>query len=173
MDKFNQLLADPILLLQMVYYVLSAIALIASAFGFAKNRKLKSLTSLDIGDKVASKAKEFNDIAEEKINEFKEASIIAIENVLTGVVEKITSTNTAVVKAVILANSKAENASKDLLTVLEEVGNTDVKEIVNSAKEAINKSIEESKNKEIEKQNKKNEMLNALNAISNNNINPM
>lgn len=165
MDKLNELLADPLLLLQMVYYVLSAIALIASAFGFAKNRKLKSLTSLDIGEKVASKAKEFNDIAEDKINEFKAASITAIENVLTGVVEKITSTNTAVVKAVILANSKAENASKDLLSVLEEVGNTDVKEIVNSAKEAINKSVEETKQKKLTKKEKEAQMLKDLDKV--------
>ena len=166
MDNLNELLADPLLLLQMVYYVLSAIALIASAFGFAKNRKLKSLTSLDISNKVSEKAKEFNSVAEDKINEFKAASISAIENVLTGVVEKITATNTAVVKAVILANSKAENASKDLLNVLQDVSNTDVKEIVNSAKEAINKSVEEEQQKIQAKKQQEALLLEELNTIN-------
>ncbi len=168
MDKLNELLADPLLLLQMVYYILSAISIIAAAFGFAKNRKLKSLTSLDIGNKVADKASEFNKLAEDKINEFKAASISAIENVLTGVVEKITATNTAVVKAVILANSKAENASKDLLNVLQEVSNTDVKEIVNSAKKAIDKSVAETQKKAISKTEQKNQMLKELDNVNTN-----
>lgn len=119
-----QLLENPLVLLQLIYYAAAIISLLGGAIIASTSKKVKAKTSNEIADKVSS-------AAHTSLIEIKQEVTEAVIQEATPILNKILTACEDVVKAATLATSKSKEAPLTLLDVLHHAAsNTDTTELI-------------------------------------------
>ena len=126
---WSLLLANPLVIFQIIYYVLAAISLIIGGFGLLKSKKSKVKTSEEIAGEVSKQA----DLAKEHII----ATTIAL---ITPLFKKLNSQNSDIIKALVMSKSQNNN---DTLALLDLLKNAQSGEDLTELVERIKKEAEE------------------------------
>lgn len=127
---WSRALSNPLILLQLFYYLLAAISLIVGGIGLVKAKAKKIKDHEQIANSVKEAA-----VAEGK--ELKEQAICVVTEVVTPVISYFKNTQDNIIKALILAQSGDKNAALDLVNLLQTSTTTDVTGIVDDVKKAI------------------------------------
>lgn len=132
--NYAELLQDPLMLIQILYYGIAAISLIVGGLGvlFSKKKKVKSAD--EIASKVEAKAKAGYD-------ELKVLVAEVLQNQLAPILNSAVNSNKAVVKAITLSTSKSKEAPVALLDILQQVSDIDTSKIIDEAREQVLKNI--------------------------------
>ena len=147
---------NPVMLMQVVYYILAAVSVILGAVITARSRKHKAKTSNDIASKTEAAVAAASGAAKQELVDSVTALIL---EKIGPMLEACVHSNKNVVKAIAVSNSKAKDAPITLLDILEDSSNLDVTELLNSLRLDAIAKIEAS---ETERAN----TLNMLKAIS-------
>lgn len=139
---WSKLMANPLTVIQIIYYVLAAVSLILGGFGLFSARKKKAKTSEEIATAVSTKATEAG-------NDLKEESLELLNNTISPIIAKLQEQNQALIQAFILAQSGDPDAKLALIKLLNKVSSEDINDIVNNITKAIEKiKISKAKTKE-------------------------
>ena len=120
--------------MQIVYYAIAAISLIAGGLGVASSKKKKVKSAEDIAAIVDKRVKEGCDMFAIQYTELLNKNLLPVFHT-------IADTNKAVVKAITVSTSKAKEAPVALLDLLKEVSDVDVESVIESAREDVLKHI--------------------------------
>ena len=128
---WTQLLANPVVLLQLGYWALSILTLVVGMFASLFGKKVKVKTADDIASSVAS-------VAETSLTQIKESITETVIAEFTPILQTILKDLENVVKAVTLSTSKSENAPIALLDVLQDtVSSTDVNALIDNVRQSV------------------------------------
>lgn len=130
----EELLANPIILMQLAYYAIAALSIIIGGFGVLRSKKKKVKSADEIAALIDIRTKESIDDMQDKFMKMLDESLLPL-------VQKTVDTNKQIVKAVTLSTSKMKDAPVALLDTLKEIGDVDVNEMLESAKESVTKNI--------------------------------
>ena len=127
---WSRALANPLILLQLFYYLLAAISLIIGGIGLfkAKVKKLKD------HEQIAASVKE---AADAQAKEMKEEAVVIVSEVVSPVISSFKVTQDNIIKAFILSQSGDKNAALDLVNLLQQSTETDVTHIADDVRKAI------------------------------------
>ena len=126
-----QLLENPLVLLQLIYYAAAIISLIGGAIIASTGKKVKAKTSDEIADKVS-------DAAATSLQEIKREVTETVIQEATPILNRILSACEDVVKAATLATSKSKEAPLALLDVLHHAtSNTDTTELIGQIRQNV------------------------------------
>lgn len=134
---FSAIMSNPIMLLQLFYYLLAAGSLIFSGVAFFKSRKHKAKTSGEIASEVALKAKDLEKIAEGKLNDVEERALAMMSDIITPALDNIRKQNETLIQATVLARSGDEESTLALLELLRKSGTEGVDETATAVKTRI------------------------------------
>lgn len=139
-------LSNPLVLLQLFYYILAAISLILGGFGLAKAKKQKVKTAEDIATAVEEKATASLEVIENNVTEY-------VTTTLAPVLVNMESRIHAIIEALILAQSNDPNAKLAIVNLLKNVSVESLEEISNTITKAIKeaKKVKDSAKKEATK----------------------
>lgn len=147
---FSRLMANPLMVIQLVYYILAALSLVAGGVGLLKAKKSKVKDHDEIASSVASKATKASE-------ELKNEAVNLISGIVTPVCEKLQSQNQAIIEALILAQSGDEGSKLALINLLKQTATEDVTlvsdNIIKSIKDAnaFKEKVKEQASKVVEK----------------------
>ena len=139
-------LSNPLVLIQLIYYILAAGSVILGGFGLLKAKKSKIKTVDEITAAITTKATNTSKALETKVIEL-------ATSLVTPVFEKLKSQNQAIIEALVLAQS-GDKASK--LALIDLLKNSATEDVSLTA-DTIIKAVEESaalKEKALEEANK-------------------
>ena len=139
-------LSNPIILIQLFYYILAALSLILGGFGLAKAKKQKVKTAEDIATAVEEKATASMEVIENNVTEYVTATLAPV---LVNVETRIH----AIIEALILAQSNDPNSKLALVKLLKNVSVESLEEISDTITKAIKeaKKVKDSAKKEATK----------------------
>ena len=141
------LFENPVMLMQVIYYAIAAISLIAASVLATRSKKIKVKTSEEVAAQTASA---FNTSNEEFRLKLTSELLGVVNEKLMPALNTCVNTNQNVVKAIAISNSKDRNAPVALLDVLREVADTTVETVVDEAIASAEKHIEESEARKTE-----------------------
>jgi hypothetical protein len=135
---YTELIKNPITLFMAAYYILAIISvligIVASLFG--KKKKVK--TSNEIAAAVDTRAKE-------ACGEMKSDFIAEVSTVLEPFFKTMSSTQEAIIEAIVLMNSKDDNSHMQALECLKKVSSADVKGVISTVHTELAKVIQAKK----------------------------
>lgn len=132
----EELLANPLILMQLVYYVIAVLSIIVGGLGVFKAKKKKIKTADDIASLIDSRTQEAQEALQTKF-------LSLIDETLLPLIQKTVDTNKQVVKAITLSTSKMKEAPIALLDTLKEIGDIDTNEMLESAKTSVIKNMKQ------------------------------
>lgn len=133
---WSELLTNPVIILQAVYYVLAVISVIVTITWamLGKNKKVKS------SDEIANKVSE---AATDSFDKIKASVIDTVLTEFTPIFQGLLDKFENVVKAITLSTSKDKNAPVALLDVLQDAAkSTDAQAIIESVKQELSSHFE-------------------------------
>jgi hypothetical protein len=147
---FSKVLANPLMIIQLGYYILAAISIILGGFGLFKSKKKKIKTIDEITSSINEKALSSS-------TALQEVSTNLITSLITPTLEKLQTQNQAIIEAFILAQSGDKDSKLALVDLLKNTATEDVTllsdnlikaveeaaKIKEKAKEEANKVIKE------------------------------
>lgn len=142
----EELLSNPLILMQLAYYVIAALSIILGGFGVLRSKKKKVKTADDMAALIESKTTEAYQNLQTQFLQLLDESLLPL-------VQKTVDTNKQIVKAVTLSTSKMKDAPIALLDTLKEIGDINTAEMLESAKASVIKNMkakETSKTKIVE-----------------------
>ena len=125
---------NPVMLMQVVYYALAVFSIIFGTVVAAKSRKHKSKTSNDIANETVAAV---NSAGTATKNELVSAVTSIILDNIAPVLNACVRSNTNVVKAIALSNSKSKDAPVTLLDVLSDSSNIDITELLTNLRTEV------------------------------------
>ena len=151
---YGKIFSNPVMIFQIIYYVIAIIAVIISGILASKSKKWKSITTADWQTVAENKMKEMQArTTEQNMKYFSENLMPLIKTIL--------SNEQNIVKSIAISMNKDKNAPIAVLDILQEVSsNVDTDKIINEAKESLeeaNKAKEEAiakANKELDELSK-------------------
>lgn len=150
------LFENPVMLMQVIYYAIAAISLIAASVLATRSKKIKVKTSEEVAAQTASALSASNEEFRVRLT----SELLGVVNdKLIPALNTCVNTNQSVVKAIAVSNSKDKNAPVALLDVLHEVADAAIEVTVNEAIASVEKHLEESEARRAE-------TLNALHDIT-------
>lgn len=134
---WTKLLENPIILLQLVYWVLAIVSVIAGALISSNSKKTKAKTANEISEGVEGICKEYLEKMKHELTE------VVISDA-TPILQKILYAFEDVIKAVTLSTSKSKEAPLALLDLLQHAANsTDVSSLIDSLRKVIEEQVDE------------------------------
>lgn len=136
---WTKLLSNPLIILQLGYYLLAAISIVVGGFGLVKSKK--------------KKIKDHNQIAalvSEQAISAKEDLVATTVALITPLFEKLGTQNSSIIKALIMSKSKDDSDTLALLDLLKDAQSGEdlsalIERIKTEATEAFNKKLTEQK----------------------------
>ena len=125
-------LSNPLVLIQLIYYILAAGSVILGGFGLLKAKKSKIKTVDEITAAITTKATNTSKALETKVIEL-------ATSLVTPVFEKLKSQNQAIIEALVLAQSGDKDSKLALINLLKSTASDDITLL----SEAMKKTIEE------------------------------
>ena len=143
---WSRLLANPLVVIQLGYYVLAAISLIIGGIGVFKARIKKVKDHNQIASSVDKHA---NDAAEA----LKAEAIALVTGIVSPVFDKLRTQNQAIIEALVLAQSGDKDSKLALINLLKNTATEDVTLVTDSITKAIESSatMKEKAKKEADK----------------------
>lgn len=133
---YSQLLTNPIVIFQLVYWVIMALTAFVGFVIAIRNKGVKAKTS----DEIASKVSEGSDA-------FRENLINVVTDVVKSEILPLAQASVKsgkeAVKAILLSNSKSKEAPSALLDVFAESSDIDISNIVDEVRETLSKATAE------------------------------
>jgi hypothetical protein len=124
---WSKLLSNPVMIFQIIYYILAALTLVVGGFGLVKSKKQKVKTSTEIAESVTQAAGSAG-------NRLIETALALI----TPLFEKLKSQNEDIIKALIIAKSDKLNDTIALLDLLKNAHSTeDIVALVERIKQEV------------------------------------
>lgn len=124
---WSKLLSNPVMIFQIIYYILAALTLVVGGFGLVKAKKQKVKTSTEIAESVTQAAGSAG-------NRLIETALALI----TPLFEKLKSQNEDIIKALIIAKSDKLNDTIALLDLLKNAHSTeDIVALVERIKQEV------------------------------------
>lgn len=132
---FSKLLSNPVMLFQLIYYLLAAISLIAGGVGLFKSRKTKAKTSKQIADEVSLSAN---------------ASFLKVEGMVTDifsttvipVIQQIQTQNHQILEALIISKNTDADSQIALIDLLKRASkDVDIEALAETTKENIKNAV--------------------------------
>lgn len=133
---WTSLLSNPIMVVQIVYYILAVLSVCIGIVAFLRNKN----KSVKTADEIASKVSE---CASSELSKIREQVVEVVMAEATPVLNNIMTAAQNVVKAVALSTSTSKEAPIALLDTLKDVSSVDVSKIIDEVRENVSKSIEE------------------------------
>lgn len=121
---WSRVLSNPLIIIQMFYYLLAATSVIAGGLGLAKSRKNKAKTVAEI-----SKESEAN-------------AMLIVSEIVVPVFKKLQLQNQKVIEALVLSQSEDKESKVALINLLEETAVENIEDISTSIKSSITKAME-------------------------------
>lgn len=151
---YGKIFSNPVMIFQIIYYVIAIIAVIISGILASKSKKWKSITTANWQTVAENKMKEMQArTTEQNMKYFSENLMPLIKTIL--------SNEQNIVKSIAISMNKDKNAPIAVLDILQEVSsNVDTDKIISEAKESLeeaNKAKEEAiakANKELDELSK-------------------
>lgn len=131
---WETILNEPLLMLQMLYYIIAALSIIVGGLGLSSSKKKKVKTADDIAALVDARVKEGCVLFSTQYADLLKTNMLPIFNT-------VVDTNKAVVKAITLSTSKSKEAPVALLDLFKDVSNVDVEEAIENARQEVLKNI--------------------------------
>lgn len=125
---------NPVMLMQVVYYALAVFSIVFGAVVAAKSRKHKSKTSNDIANETVAAVNSAGAATKDEL--VSAVTSIILDNIAP-VLNACVHSNTNVVKAIALSNSKAKDAPVTLLDVLSDSSNIDIAELLTNLRTEV------------------------------------
>ena len=147
---------NPVMLMQVIYYALAVFSIVFGAVVAAKSRKHKSKTSNDIANETVAAVNSAGAATKDEL--VSAVTSIILDNIAP-VLNACVHSNTNVVKAIALSNSKSKDAPVTLLDVLSDSSNIDIAELLTNLK---NEAVAKIESEEAERVS----TLNALQTIA-------
>lgn len=141
------LFENPVMLMQVIYYAIAAISIVAASALATRSKKIKVKTSEEVAAQTASV---YNTSNEEFRLKLTSELLGVVNEKLMPALNTCVNTNQNVVKAIAISNSKDKNAPVALLDVLREVADATVETVVDEAIASAEKHIEESEARKTE-----------------------
>lgn len=116
---FSKILSNPLMIIQLGYYILAAISIILGGFGIFKSKKKKIKTIDEITSSITEKARSSS-------TALQEVSTNLITSLITPTLEKLQTQNQAIIEAFILAQSGDKNSKLALVELLKNTATEDV-----------------------------------------------
>lgn len=126
---WSRLLSNPVILLQLVYYIVAFVSIVIGGFGLVKSKNKKVKTAEEIASAVAKQAT----VAKDQLVE----TTIAL---ITPVFEKLNNQNADIIKALVMSKSK-DNA--DTLALLDLLKDSQTGEDITALVERIKTALTE------------------------------
>ena len=127
---YTKLLSNPVMLIQIVYYIILCVSAIAGIVYAARSRKAKVKTANEIASAVDTRAQDTQDMLKQYVSDlFKDSVIPALQN--------IQNLNQNAVKAVALSTSKSKEAPLALLELLNDPANANMSTLVEALKTKV------------------------------------
>ena len=130
------IMEEPLLVLQLVYYIIAAISIVVGGLGACASKKKKVKTAEDIASIVDIRVKEGCEAFAVEYADLLQTNLLPIFN-------NVVDTNKAIVKAVTISTSKTKEAPIALLDVLKEVSDVDIEKTIDEARQKVLKNIED------------------------------
>lgn len=135
---WTKLLENPIMLLQLAYWVLAIVSVVAGALISSHSKKTKAKTANEISEGVEGICKEYLEKMKHELTE------VVISDA-TPILQKILYSFEDVIKAVTLSTSKSKEAPLALLDLLQHAANsTDVSSLIDGLRKVIEEQADES-----------------------------
>lgn len=131
---WNTILEEPLLAMQLLYYVIAALSIIIGGFGIATSKRKKVKTADEIASQVDARVKEGCEIFAIQYADLLKSNMLPVFNT-------VVDTNKAVVKAITLSTSKSKEAPVALLDVLKAISDVDVEKDIDNARQEVLKNI--------------------------------
>ena len=138
--NWTELIENPVMLMQLAYYVLAALSIIISSFAALSSKKKKVKTANEIADAVDARVQAGVEAFATQYSEYLKESLLPV-------ISQMVETNKTVVKAITLSTSKAKEAPIALLDVLQEVSDVDAAKLIDEARASVLKNMSESEKK--------------------------
>ena len=136
---WSRVLSNPVIILQIVYYVLAAVSLISSGIVLFKSKLKKVKDHNEIASEVKTEAaKSSSDLKEDASN--------TIKGIANALLEQSKSQNQKIIKALMLSQSKDPTSSLALVDLLKEVSDESEAALSETIKNSI-KEVAEAKAK--------------------------
>lgn len=132
---FSKLLSNPVMLIQIIYYILAAASLVGSGIGIYKSRKNKAKTSKQIANEVSLSAN---------------ASFLKVEGMVTDifsttvipVIQQIQTQNNKILEALIISKSNDADSQIALIDLLKRAASdVDIEALAETTKENIKNAV--------------------------------
>ena len=135
---YSELLSNPIMVIQGLYYVLAALSIVLGGLGILKSKKYKATSS----EQWKNAADQYLEAA---LNTSKEQTIkIMLDFLNTNilpVLKQALTNDQKIIQAIALQTSKDDKAPVAILNLLQEISNTaDTAKVINEAKQALEES---------------------------------
>jgi hypothetical protein len=133
---YSQLLTNPIVVFQLVYWVIMALTAFVGFVIAIRNKGVKAKTS----DEIASKVSEGSDAFRENI-----INVVTdvVKSEILPLAQASVKSGKEAVKAILLSNSKSKEAPSALLDIFSESSDIDISTIVDEVRETLSKSTSE------------------------------
>lgn len=136
---FSALLSNPLMIIQMVYYILAGIAVVLGGFGLAKSRKGKIKDHNQIAASVTT-------AADNSFNALSNVVGVVVEDILVPIVGKIQEQNNGILEALILSRGDDAESKLAMVDLLKKAATGfDPNQLVTETKARIQKALDEAK----------------------------
>lgn len=135
---YTKLLSNPIVLFTVIYYILAIVSVFITIIAALRNKNKQVKT----GDEIASTVDKH---AEEAYNNLTTNILQNITTTLTPLFKNMSDTQEAIVKSIVLMNSKDSNTHLEALECLKKVSNSDVLQSISKISDELQTSIAEAK----------------------------
>ena len=140
---FSAIMSNPIMIMQLIYYILAAVSLVLGGMGLLKSRKTKIKTAEDIAKAVQAQADSLGEKAASGLNDMEASALTLVADIVAPLVETLSKQNETLIKATVLARNGDEESTLALLELLKNTGAAGIENI----SETVRKRILESKAK--------------------------
>jgi hypothetical protein len=149
---WSKVLSNPLILLQIFYYILAAVSLILGGFGLLKSRKLKVKTANEFGATIGNEVSNQAGLAKDAIVE---ATVALIAPLFT----RLNAQNSDIIKAIVLSKS---SDNKDAVALLDLLKNTQSDEDISGLIDRIKEESQNAYTAKLEAQKKAKEIVEGI-----------
>lgn len=132
---FTKMLSNPVMLFQLVYYVLAVCSIIFGSVGIFKSRKLKAKSSAQIAEEVSNTANLSFTKMENVVSDIFTSSIIPV-------IQQVQKQNNNILEALIISKGTDADSHLALIDLLKNTSsNTDLEKLADKIKTQIKDSV--------------------------------
>lgn len=144
----DDLVKNPLLTLQVVYYLFLIVSAVVAVFIGMRSKKKKVRTANEIAEAVNISAASVNTAAAETKILIADLVKDMLNDSILPIMQKTIETNQSIVKSIIVSNSKNKDAPLALLDIFKDVSDIDTNKLLSEARDSVEKNLsKESENK--------------------------